>query len=80
VERSLTPRDAQIARLKAENSKLKRRLTECDTTIQELTDFKTLAISQLAAPHQELQRLRKGQPRPAVVRELRPEGSLLGPC
>ncbi len=66
------PRDAQIARLKDENAKLKARLAITQNTVEELSGFKTLAISRLAAQHDEIQRLRRSQARPATVRDLRP--------
>ena len=62
------PRDAQIARLKAENTRLRERLAGQETTIAELNDFKTRAISRLAAQHAETERLRLH--RRANVREL----------
>jgi hypothetical protein len=62
------PRDAQIARLQAENTRLNERLADQETTISELNDFKTRAISRLAAQHAETERLR--QHRHANVREL----------
>jgi hypothetical protein len=64
------PRDAQIARLKTENTRLKERLADQETTIAELNAFKTRAISRLTAQHAETERLR--QHRQANVRELRP--------
>jgi hypothetical protein len=64
------PRDAQITRLKTENTRLKERLNDRDTTVQELTVFKALAISRLAAQHQEIEQLRSRQPPPAAVRQL----------
>ncbi len=76
------PRDAQIARLKDESTKLKARLAVSQSTAEELSGFKTLAISQLAAQHDEIQRLRRSQAKPATVRDLRPAGSevVIGPC
>lgn len=68
------PRDAQIARLKDENAKLKARLAMTQNTVEELSGFKTLAISRLTAQHDEIQRLRRNQARPAAVRDLRPAG------
>lgn len=53
------PRDAQIARLKEENARLRTRIAERDTTIEDLTAFKTTALSRLAAQHEELTRLRR---------------------
>lgn len=67
------PRDAQIARLKTENARLRERLADQETAIAELDSFKTRAISRLAAQHAETERLR--QQRPANVRELRPNGN-----
>ena len=52
------PRDAQITRLKDGNDTLTRRLAGKDTLIAELTSFRQQAISQLAAQHDEIQRLR----------------------
>jgi hypothetical protein len=72
------PRDAQITRLKTVNARLRERLAEHDTAIDELTTFKTLAISRLAAQHQEIERLRRKQPL-AAIRELRPSGSAPSP-
>jgi hypothetical protein len=63
-------RDAQIARLKAENARLRERLTDQETVIAELGAFKTRAISRLAAQHAETERLRLH--RHANVRELHP--------
>jgi len=65
------PRDAQITRLETQNTRLKERLNDRDTTVQELTVFKALAISRLAAQHQEIEQLRSRQPPLAAVRELR---------
>ncbi|MCX5318021.1 hypothetical protein [Streptomyces sp. NBC_00154] len=58
------PRDAQIERLKAQNAELKDRVTERDATIEELTEFKKLALSRLAAQHDEITHLRSPQPSP----------------
>jgi hypothetical protein len=52
------PRDARIDRLKTENSELAQRITQKDTTISHLEQFKTQAICQLAAQHEEIHRLR----------------------
>jgi hypothetical protein len=78
------PRDTQIQRLKHENAELKRRITDAETALAELQRFKTLALSRLAAQHEEIRRLRR-TPEAAVgkgpVRQLpaRPAG-LTGPC
>ncbi|MFI9781401.1 hypothetical protein ACIHCV_43525 [Streptomyces sp. NPDC051956] len=53
------PRAAQIERLKAEVAELKNRVTKRDEELAELTEFKTVAISQLAALHDEITRLRE---------------------
>ena len=52
------PRDAQIARLKAENAALKTRCAGQDQAITALQDQRTLALSRLTAQHDEIQRLR----------------------
>jgi uncharacterized protein YlxW (UPF0749 family) len=53
------PRDAQNARLTDENLKLHARVADLGQQISELTAFQTTAISQLAALHDELHRLRQ---------------------
>ncbi|MGW7004618.1 hypothetical protein ACWGCW_17790 [Streptomyces sp. NPDC054933] len=53
------PREAQITRLKTENAKLKERPAQSEQTIDELTDFRTQALAQLAAQHEEIIRLRE---------------------
>ncbi|MFF3400347.1 hypothetical protein ACFYW6_17675 [Streptomyces sp. NPDC002659] len=53
------PRTAQIERLKAENAELKKRITARDESIAELKAFRTQAVSQLAAQHQAIERLRE---------------------
>jgi hypothetical protein len=52
------PREAQIARLKAENTKLRERLAQSEQTIEELSDFRTQVLARLAAQHEEIVRLR----------------------
>jgi hypothetical protein len=56
------PRDAQITRLKQEISELRQRLAGRDAAITELTEFKTRALSRLAAQHDELQLLQAARP------------------
>ena len=63
-------RDAQIARLKAENTRLRQRLADQESLASELGSFKTRAISQLTAQHAEIERLRTH--RLAAVRKLHP--------
>jgi hypothetical protein len=58
------PRDAQVARLKAESNTLRDRLARPSATIEELTSFKTLALSRIAAQHEEITRVRSSQPDP----------------
>jgi septal ring factor EnvC (AmiA/AmiB activator) len=53
------PRDAQIIRLKKDNDKLRQKLADRDATLRDLQQFKTLAISRLAAQHDEINRLRR---------------------
>ncbi|MEU7551507.1 hypothetical protein AB0B01_03940 [Streptomyces sp. NPDC044571] len=64
------PRDGQIARLKADNNGLRERLAQRDATIAELTEFKTLAVSRLAAQHDEIQRLRRALQQPENITTL----------
>ncbi|HEV2633811.1 MAG TPA: hypothetical protein VGX23_01620 [Actinocrinis sp.] len=52
------PREAQITRLKVTVEELRARVSARDEAIEELTAFKTLAISRLAAQHEEIGRLR----------------------
>ncbi|MGC0422765.1 hypothetical protein [Embleya sp. AB8] len=75
------PRDAQIERLRSANQGLRNRLAGQDTTIEELTDFKQRALSQLAAQHEEILRLRQ-KPGPVQLRAVsqqRPENTI-GTC
>lgn len=53
------PRQAQIERLRADNADLRQRLTDRETRKKELTDFKTRALFQLAAQHDEIETLQK---------------------
>jgi hypothetical protein len=62
------PRDAQIARLKTENQALRQRLTQSDQTLARLTGLNNQALSQIAAQHQEITRLRGALERAAGVR------------
>jgi hypothetical protein len=52
------PRDAQITRLKKDNNELRHKLADRDAALRDLEQFKTLAISRLAAQHDEISRLR----------------------
>ncbi|MDO0938942.1 hypothetical protein QQY66_47210 [Streptomyces sp. DG2A-72] len=51
-------RDAQVDRLKQQVDELKKRIAARDEQLAELTEFKTMAISRLAAQHDEIERLR----------------------
>lgn len=53
------PRDAQITRLKNDNDELRQKLASRDTALRDLEQFKALAISRLAAQHDEIARLRR---------------------
>lgn len=75
------PRDAHVARLKNEIDILKQRIARRDLTIVELTDVKTAALSQLAASHDEITRLRQQGDRTSPVRRLPTRAaSAIGPC
>jgi hypothetical protein len=51
------PRDAQVARLKTGNAALTTRCVQQAQEITALQDLRTLALSRLAAQHEEIQRL-----------------------
>lgn len=53
------PRAAQIERLKAQVAELKDRVANRDEALAELTAFKTLAVSRIAAQQSEIERLRE---------------------
>ncbi|WP_406318550.1 hypothetical protein [Streptomyces sp. NBC_00118] len=55
----LDPRDAQIARLKEANANLKARLGISEAKEAEHDRFRELALSRLAAQHDEIERLRE---------------------
>ncbi|MBF6302931.1 hypothetical protein IU459_36260 [Nocardia amamiensis] len=73
------PRDVQIERLKAEITKLKDRLTQANSTIEELADLRGRALSQLAAQHDEILRLRSTAP-PNLTRLPAARAKVIGPC
>ena len=54
------PRDTQVLRLQDENARLKDRLAAHGSALALLGEFKILALSQLAAQHEEIKRLRAG--------------------
>jgi len=53
------PRDTQVTRLKAHNDEFRQKLTERDDAIRDLEQFRELALSRLAAQHDEITRLRR---------------------
>lgn len=53
------PRAAQITRLKAARDGLREKLVSRDAAIRDLEQFKKLALSRLAAQHDEITRLRR---------------------
>ena len=67
------PKTAQIERLKAEIDKLRSRMAHANSTIEELTDFRTQALARLAAQHEEIQRLRTAAAPNAHVTRLPPD-------
>ena len=78
------PRDAQITALKTRNDELKQQLAGREAAIRDLERFKQLAISRLAAQHDEISRLRRPAA-PATAGNVRNLASLrsspvTGPC
>ena len=64
------PRDAQIARLRNEVATLNERLAHRDQTITEHGAFRAAALSQLAAQHEEIVRLRHHADETTNIRQL----------
>ena len=52
------------------NTKLRERIQECDARIEELTQFKDRGLSQLAAQHQDILRLRRAADSPDNIHNL----------
>ncbi|MDX3402560.1 hypothetical protein ACN6LI_005120 [Streptomyces violaceoruber] len=73
------PRAAQIERLKAQVAELKDRVANRDEALAELTTFKTLALSRIAAQHSEIERLREQTAALGNVRRLPPARSGTAP-
>jgi len=72
---------AQIERLKADLDKLRNRLAQANSTIEELTDFQTQALARLAAQHEEILRLRAAADSNANVTHLLvTRQQVIGPC
>jgi hypothetical protein len=76
------PSEGQISRLKDENAKLKARLAQVNSEIDNLTDFRTTALARLAAQHEEIIRLRSlvTTPRSNITRLPGPRKKIIGPC
>jgi len=74
------PRDAQITRLKNEVTALRQRLTESTSTIDELTEFRTHALAQLTAQHDEITRLRASATAASRIRRLPQRAATIGSC
>ncbi|MFI1285902.1 hypothetical protein ACH4U5_34985 [Streptomyces sp. NPDC020858] len=64
------PRDAHVVRLKQQGAELKERFATRDERVAELTEFKVLAISRLAAQYDEIERLREQTTNGENVRRL----------
>ncbi|WP_405186533.1 hypothetical protein OG582_21110 [Streptomyces anulatus] len=64
------PRVAQIERLKTQVAELKERVARRDAELAELAAFKPLALSRLAAQHDEIMRLREQAENAGSVRRL----------
>jgi hypothetical protein len=64
------PRDAHIDRLKQQIHQLTNRLTASEQHNTDLTAFRTQALSQLAAQHEEITRLRAAATGPSNLRDL----------
>ncbi|MGW1786164.1 hypothetical protein ACWCQQ_44920 [Streptomyces sp. NPDC002143] len=75
------PREAQIARLKAENNRLKERLDQSKQRNDELSEFRTQALARLAAQHEEIVRLREATVGTSRVSRLpAPRTTVTGTC
>ncbi len=75
------PKTTQIERLKADVDKLKTRLAQANTIIDQLADFRTQALARLAAQHEEILRLRAaGNPTAKVTRLPVLPQKVVGPC
>jgi len=61
------PRDAHIARLTDDNTKLRTRVADLERQLTAATAFQVTAISQLAAQHQEIRRIRHSLANPTNV-------------
>ncbi len=75
------PKTAQIERLKAEADKLRTALVQANSTIEQLTDFRTQALARLAAQHDQILRLRSAaDPKANIARFPATRRKVIGPC
>lgn len=74
------PRQAQIARLKAENTSIRERLRRAEQAIDALTDLRTQALARLAAQHEEILLLRGTLEGTSRVSRLPSRTTLIGTC
>lgn len=74
------PRAAQIERLKETNAALKTRLEQRDAELETLKEFKRRALSQIAAQHLEIERLREQAAAVGNVRRLPAPRPGTAPC
>lgn len=75
------PKTAQIERLKADADKLNDRLAQANSTIEQLSEFRTQALARLAAQHDEILRLRAATTRnPNVTHLPTTRQKVIGPC
>jgi hypothetical protein len=75
------PKAAQIERLKADIDKLNGRLAQANSTIEQLSDFRSQALARLAAQHDEILRLRAAAAQSANVTRLpAARQKVIGPC
>lgn len=75
------PKTAQVKRLKADVDKLRSQLAQSNSTIEELTGFRTQALARIAAQHEEIQRLRTVANSNANVTRLpATRQQIIGPC
>lgn len=81
IGESPDPKTAQIERLKSDIDKLKTRLEQANSTIEELADFRAQTLARLAAQHDEIQRLRATSDADTKVTRLPPaRQKVIGPC
>lgn len=72
-------REAQVTRLKDEIAALRQRLHRHEQDLAGLSDFKTEALTRLAAQHEEIQRLRRQADQASRLRRLPARNPGTGP-